>query len=343
VVDSGKWSRQVEFWEHSDEPGAGVTPEPPPAAGVRLDWLELPARVRAAVEDWLESTVVSATTQPGGFSPGVAARLRTTDGRRVFVKVVGPEPLPSAPRIHRREASIVAALPAEAPVPRLLWSYDEGDGGWVALVFEDIEGWNPAQPWRMDELDRVLDALVALSATLTPSPVPPATVGTVSEWGVARRGGWRQLRDERPALLDDWSARHLDALAELETEAATAVVGDTLLHLDVRSDNLLLTPDRVLVVDWPHARVGAAWVDLIFFAPSVAMQGGPPPEDLLERHPASRAAKAEAITAVVAAVAGFFTQEALQPAPPGLPTLRAFQAAQGVVARNWVAQRTGWT
>jgi len=83
-------------------------------------------------------------TQPGGFSPGLAARLRTTDGRRVFVKAVSEAGNPDSPDIHRREARVVAALPAEAPVPRLLWSHDEG--GWVVLCFEDIDGRLPAQP-----------------------------------------------------------------------------------------------------------------------------------------------------------------------------------------------------
>ncbi len=96
------------------------------------------------------------------------------------------------------------------------------------------------------------------------------------------------------------------------------------------------------MVDWPHARVGAPWVDMVFFAPSVAMQGGPSPEELLARHPHARRAGTDALTAVVAAIAGFFTREGLQPDPPGLPTLRAFQAAQGDVARSWSARRTGW-
>ncbi len=58
------------------------------------------------------------------------------------------------------------------------------------------------------------------------------------------------------------------------------------------------------------------------FAPSAAMHGGPPPEELLARHPFSHRAGAGAVAAVVAAMAGFFTREALQPAPPGLPMLR---------------------
>jgi hypothetical protein len=35
--------------------------------------------------------------------------------------------------------------------------------------------------------------------------------------------------------------------------------------------------------------------------------------------------------------AGYFTERSLRPAPPGLPTVRLFQAAQGEVARRWLA------
>jgi aminoglycoside phosphotransferase (APT) family kinase protein len=299
----------------------------------------MPARVRAAIEGWLGTSVIAAETQPGGFSPGVAARVQIADGRRIFVKAVGPELNPDSPGIYRQEARIVAALPAMAPAPRLLWSYDEGPEGWVALAFEDIEGWNPAQPWRSEEFDRVLDAIVALSAALTPSPIQ-----TMSADEKFARGfrGWQRLRAAPPPHLDAWSTRHLPALAALEAAAPAAVRGATLLHFDLRADNMILTPVRVYVVDWPWACIGAAWVDLIGFAPSVAMQGGPDPEALLARHPAARSAEAAEITATVAAIAGYFTWHALQPPPPGIPTVRAFQAAQGVVARRWLAQRTGW-
>jgi len=298
--------------------------------------------VRRAVEEQLGESVVAASSSPGGFSPGVAARLRTSGGRRVFVKAIGPEPNPDSPAAHRREAEVVRMLPPEAPVPRLLWSHDEGEDGWVILLFEHVDGRSPTEPWRPGELDLALDAIAALAELLTPSPLEVRTVGGVDGWSVIAGGHWGKLARERPAGLDGWSARNLDRLAGLEAGAPKAAAGETLLHLDLRADNLLLTPDRVVVVDWPHARVGAAWVDLLFFAPSVAMQGGPPPEDLLERYPYAGYAEEDAITAVVCAIAGFFAREGLQPAPPGLPTLRAFQAAQGEVARSWLARRTGW-
>src|SRR4051812_3828429 len=118
----------------------------PAAAGQRIAWEALPEHIRGAVEGWLGSPVVSATTQPGGFSPGVASRLVAADGRRVFVKAVSATPNRDSPRFHRREIQIAGALPASAPVPRLLWSMDEGGDGWVVLAFEDVEGQHPALP-----------------------------------------------------------------------------------------------------------------------------------------------------------------------------------------------------
>jgi len=38
-------------------------------------------------------------------------------------------------------------------------------------------------------------------------------------------------------------------------------------------------------------------------------------------------------------MAGYFTRSALLPPPPGLPTLRPFQAAQAEIARRWAAER----
>ena len=311
-----------------------------------MRWDQAPAHVRASVEDWLGVQAVEAQSQSGGFSPGVAARLVLADGRRAFVKAVGPELNPDSPGMHRREAQIVAALPAHAPVPGLLWWTEDARTGWVTLLFEDVVGTNPAQPWRADELGRVVASLVAMSTALTPSPVGHAIAGEVRTFAASEMNGWATLLAGDPARLeglDDWSRRHLPALAELEAAAPEAMEGDTLVHLDMRADNLILGQDAVWVVDWAHARIGAGWIDLLGMAPSVTMQGGPPPEALLARHPAARAADPTSITAAVASLAGYFANVSLQPAPQGLPTVRAFQAAQSVIACEWLMQRTGWT
>lgn len=316
---------------------------PPQAANARIPWSELPERIRAEVERRLGSPVVTARTQDGGFSPGVAARLTLADGGRAFVKAVSPERNAITPSVYRREARIVAAIPTEAPVPRLLWTLDDDSDGWVVLAFEDVDGRQPTLPWRANELDLVLAAMAALAADLTPSPLRPPLVADAAEaFGAADDLSWASLVAAPNPALDEWSARHLQRLAALEASAGEAARGDTLQHFDIRADNLLISADGVRIVDWPHAHIGQPWLDLIWFAPSVTMQGGPLPEDLVRRYPPARDADAGALDAVVAAVAAYFTAGSLLPPLPGLPTLRAFQAAQAEVARAWVAARTGW-
>jgi aminoglycoside phosphotransferase (APT) family kinase protein len=323
------------------DPPAGQQPSPP-AAGVRLAWADMPAELRRAIEDDLGSHVTEAVTQPGGFSPGVASRLLLADGRRAFVKAVSSEANPDSANLHRAEARITASLPAEAPAPRLLASYDRD--GWVALVLEDVDGALPAQPWRMDQLERVLDALSDLASALTPAP---CEAPTAAERLRESFNGWRSARaafhgGEDPSWLDPWALRNLERLVALESDWERAAAGTTLLHGDIRADNLLLTPDRVVVVDWPWASIGAPWLDLLAMLPSVRMQGGPDPDAVLSAHPVARGADPEAIDAVLAGLAGFFVWQAHLPPPPGIPTVRAFQAAQGQVALDWLRSRTAW-
>ena len=43
--------------------------------------------------------------------------------------------------------------------------------------------------------------------------------------------------------------------------------------------------------------------------------------------------------AVLAAISGFFIRRATLPPPPGLPTLREFQYAQGIESISWLRRR----
>jgi aminoglycoside phosphotransferase (APT) family kinase protein len=197
----------------------------------------------------------------------------------------------------------------------------------------------PATPWRPDELARVLAAVTDLAAALTPAPI---AAPTFADRFAATFTGWRTLAATgAPDDLDPWVRETLRDLAALESGWEVAAAGSTLLHADLRADNLLLTADRVVVVDWPWASIGAPWIDLLAMLPSVAMQGGPPPWTVFDRHPVAAGADPAAVTAVLAALAGFFVYRGGLPAPPGLPTVRAFQAAQGRCAVDWLRTRLG--
>ena len=314
-----------------------------PQAGVRIGWADVPGRVRAEIERRAGSAVVAAESKSGGFSPALASVLHLADGSSIFVKAVGPEINPDSPDFLRKEEKIAPLLPADAPVSRFRWSFDEGPGGWVALAFDVVDGRLPRSPWDAAELELVIDAMIRLAESLTPSPVPAETIGrTDYSWKLFNQEKWAAIRDQFPKTLDAWSRRHIDRLIDLERQSAMLSDGETLLHIDLRADNMLLTDQGVVIVDWPHAQVGATWIDPLVMAPSVALEGGPDPETFLQRFPAARVADPAALDAFIALITAFFLYNGALPDPPGLPTLRAFQRAQGEVALHWLRQRTDW-
>jgi len=319
-----------------------MTTQPPRAQGQRLGWDQLPRHIRGEIEGFLGEPVSAAQTMTGGFSPGLAARLTTASGRTVFAKAVCGVPNPVAPEFHRREIVVASRLPHPGPTPRLRWAFDEGGEGWVVLVFDAVDGRAPRQPWDRAELDGVIDALNELTVELTPSPIAIADAGSATSFRPLAGRNWAHRQAEGARHPDPWVARHLDRLVDAEAGVHAVLEGDTLLHMDLRGDNMLLTDGGVVIVDWPHARVGAPWIDAVGFAPSVALERGPEPEDLIARLDAPRTADPDHVTLGIIAIAGFFTYQGSLPPLEGLPGLREFQEAQGAIARRWVAQRTGW-
>ena len=152
----------------------------PAAEGVRIEWAQVPAPVRAAIEDVCGAAVVQARTQPGGFSPGLAARVRCANGARYSVKAVSGQANPDTPGLHRQEARVLAALEPliisrQLPIPRLCGTVDRPP--WIALVLQDVAGRQPRLPWRTAELRQVVAALDQLADALTPAPAPVPAVG----------------------------------------------------------------------------------------------------------------------------------------------------------------------
>jgi len=198
----------------------------------------------------------------------------------------------------------------------------------------------------MPALGRTFAALDELAAKTNPCPVPG--LPTFADRHQVSFAGFRALAadgGDRTDWLDGWTRRHLDRLAELEAGWTAAVAdGEGLLHSDLRADNLLVTGDGdVVIVDWPHACRGPGWVDKACMLPSVAVGGGPPPAAVEEALAPFGAVDHEALTLLVVALCGYFTRQGLEPDPPGLPTVRPFQRAQGDATRAWLRHRVRWS
>lgn len=302
----------------------------------KLRWTDLPAWLRAEVEELLDARVVGTEVRPGGFSPSAALLVHLEGGGRAFVKASSREQAEESVRMHRREAELLPQLADRPEVPDVLGAIDED--GWIALVLEAIDGRHPHIPWTDDDLDTVLRGLRELAGGMTPSPVAAPTAA--EQLGQVFRG-WRAFHDADTPPPDPWAAERLDELAELESRWADASSGSTLVHADLRADQILLTDGGIAVVDWAHACVAAPWLDIVFMAPSVALQGGPAAGEVVRRSDAAEDVDRDDLVAVVAAVTGFFLWSATLPAIPALPTIREFQRAQGEAALDWLRSLLG--
>lgn len=305
------------------------------ATGVRIDWTDLPSIVRVGIENVLGDQVISAVSQPGGFSPGTADRIVTAGGTRAFVKAVHPRLNASAPDLHRREARIAAAMPEDVPAPRFIGAYDDGE--WIAVVLEDVEGRHPATPWVKDELDAVLTTLKDLARTLTPPPMADVpTAGAAFEDNLR---SWERVAADPPADLDPWVKRRLPWLIGASATGIDAIAGDTGVHLDIRADNLLIRPDgRVVVIDWPWLCRGAAWLDSALLMINVQLYRGHDIDSGLEQIARDFGADIDAVRGVLVGMAGFFVDGARRPVP-GLPTVADWRRVQGDALISWLA---GW-
>jgi aminoglycoside phosphotransferase (APT) family kinase protein len=299
----------------------------------RPTWPELPEAVRVRIEDRLGAPVVGWTSHDSGYSPGPALTLATATDR-VFVKAADVAAHPVAATLHRREAQVAAGLPAELPAPALRWVLD--DDQWVVVAFDAIDGHTPRVPW-VEEDVRAVARLIDFIAGVEALELRPLDAD-------GSFNGWEKLSGgERSALdsYDPWAIRNLDRLALIEQTWTQAATGTTLVHGDLRGDNVLLCDGEALAIDWPYASRGAAFCDLVGWLPSLRMEGGPEPEEMLLSTAVGRAADPEAVTAYAVAIAGYFVHESLLPEPPGIPHLRGFQRAQGEVCLEWLALRLG--
>jgi len=279
---------------------------------VEMEALEqrLAAVVGASPVRWRE--------RAGGYSTAERYSVEFDDGRRVFVKTAEAEHMA---RWIRREHEVYAALQGRF-IPELL-GFDD-DGVRPLLVLEDLSDADWGTSWPVERIALVRAALAELSGS-----APPPNTRPVRETFSDLFGRWHAVAEDPEPFLSlglrsrDWLEGRVPEL--LAAADAVPADGDSLVHLDVRSDNLCTVDGRAVLVDWNWLSLGAPELDLAGWACSLALEGGPQPWELLPRSPE-----------LAAFVAGIFAAVAGLPPPETAPTVREFQARQLVVALDWV-------
>lgn len=314
-----------------------TVPLPQQATAVRPGWTGLPAAVRAVIEARSGAPVVAARSMNAGFTPGFASRLRLADGRRVFVKAADDATRRPFADSYREEVRKLSALPGTVPAARPLWVHDAD--GWIVLGLEDIDGRHPARPWRSDELRLVLTALDRVAAVLTPAPETydwQPLQGSLTDDPPA----WERVTegDDTPERL----RRRLAEWAQLAEIGDAALAGNSVVHADVRDDNILITPgERVWICDWNWPLLGNPAIDPLGVL--VCTYGdGHDADAWLARSETTRHLGATTVDGILALLAAYFWTACRLPTPDTSPWLRVHQRWYAGAATDWLASRRRW-
>lgn len=310
-------------------------PAPVGRTAQRLEWLHLPPALRAVVEGHLGTPVVSAVSQTAGFTPGFASVLLGEDGSRHFVKAASVTAQRPFAASYREEAQRLATLPAGVPAPRLRWTHGVDEpADWVAIGIEHVAGRAVQRPWTDADLAASLTMLGTVAEQLTPPPAG-AALATFADEFAAWPAHWDYARST-------FVLPHGEEAAALAARLAEVTAGDTVLHTDVRDDNILVRPDGSAVLcDWNWPVVGAAWIDPLMLL--VGPRGdGLDVDAVLATHPAFAGLDPEAVDVVLALVTGYFLKACDDPVPPTSPYLREHQRWQADVVWDWLCERRGW-
>lgn len=273
------------------------------------------------IETTVGKTATNVRTVQRGYSPAKRMVVSFSDGSSLFVKIGTNEFTSGWLRDERR---IYESLNGSF-MPNCLGFDDDGTN--PILLLEDLSHAHWPPPWHNEQIQQVLTSLQAVWRSFLPD------LPKLAE-NMRLLDGWHRVaEDPEPFLsLGFVSERWLDKVLPrlLEIDGPTVAQGNSLLHLDLRSDNMCLVDNRAVLIDWNGVCVGNADFDLGAWLPSLEAEGGPSPETLL---PDSGE--------IAGLISGYFAARAGLDPIPDAPNVRTIQLVQLKTALPWAVRALG--
>jgi hypothetical protein len=258
-----------------------------------------------------------------GYTPAERWQVTFADGSSAFAKFGST---PATAQWLRAEGAVYARIRGRF-MPAFLGYQEHPER--PLLLLEDLSAASWPPPWRTGDVARLLETLQDVAAT-------PLARGTLPdlEGDRGRVAGWLNVeRDPAPFLSlglcsAGWLTEALPSL--LMAQDLALLSGSELVHGDLRSDNLCFLPERVVLVDWNGARRGNAAFDRAALAPSLRLEGGPLPDELVPGD-----------GALAALICGYFAANAGLRRIVDAPMVRWIQLRQLRLALPWAARALG--
>ena len=236
-----------------------------------------PPYLVAIIEETLARKAIEFSQPDCGLSAAHRFSVRLDDGSRVFVKAATDE---DTNEWLRTEHLVLSTMSHEL-MPRVV-AWVEPVGGWPVLIAEDLShAYWPAShagvTWRSGDVDLLFAAIEQLSSLPANPQLSAMENRTTSIWSSIA------AKPEFFLTLELCSARWLgDAIDTLiDAERNADVTGDAFVHGDIRSDNICIQGTQVKFVDWSHAARGSSTYNLAQVLPTLHLEGGPPPYEIM--------------------------------------------------------------
>ena len=286
--------------------------------------------------------VIGSAPMSGTEPAGTLEVLQTASGRSI-VRAVGPEAPVTQDRMAA-EAVSVARLPDDIPTLPREWFVDEvlpGAGRWVVLGYRNEPIRPPHDPWTEADLAAAVELAIQIGTSEAPAELPDAL-------DLIDAKAWATIAAMRPPGLSaftPWLSDKVEHLAEIATYAHEAMSGSRLVHGALSRESILITDHgwdatSAHAVDWFMPSRGASFLDVVLLLPHLRVDGAPPPEVVMDRHPLPDV-DPEALTCAVTVTAGALVLESMRPPQPGLPHGRAVQREVAHAALEWLRVRLG--
>ncbi|MCC6457674.1 MAG: phosphotransferase [Caldilineaceae bacterium] len=283
----------------------------------------------------------------GGYSPTPSYRLALADGRKAFFKATyqasnefSTQALYEEERIYQELGELL-----DHWIPQYYATIAHDD--WHGLLLEDL-GPKTVPPWTPALTRRITHALAVFHRSTLGAALPEwlarphqFLAGDTWQRVVDTSEGFRRIAtmagESAPQALS-WLQFASPTIHALLQQQTLTLEPHALLHGDLRSDNLRYGKGKLYLFDWPAISVGRPEWDTVAFAQSVAVEGGPSPDQVMAWYAEKFPVDAAVLDYSIAYWLAFFARRAWQPEVHGLPRLRRFQRQQLGTLVQWAAR-----
>ncbi|RXK86101.1 phosphotransferase [Filimonas effusa] len=235
------------------------------------------AYLKEAIENVLNKKIIQCVQPNFGLSAALRYSIELEDKSKVFVKAATDD---QTAGWLRTEHSVLASY-QDNFMPEIINWIDEFVN-FPILITQDFSNafWAASDKgvhWRKGDIELLLDTVKKLSTIKGRHLLPKLENHNT--------GVWAKIAEDPEGFLKlkmcsgNWLMHSIDYL--IEAESKVDKTGETLVHGDIRSDNICIDGSRVVFVDWSNACIGSADHDLVNLLPTLHLEGGPDPFQIM--------------------------------------------------------------